>query len=266
MKSLSENQVSQFINEGFVKLENAFPAELASECRAILWEATWCNPNNPDTWTKPVIRIGDIGHEPFRKAANTTLLHNAFDQLVGKGNWIPRTTIGSFPIRFPAKVEATDTGWHVDARMRQCPTSMCRGSHRRTVLLLNRPKGPPVRSAIAPTACCSNVARRRPAFNQWTHHAPPAARQAARLPHAKPAGARTGKGRAVQGRSAGQGPDALRGLDAEGHRGRFLAFVTPGLSRGPPGGKPGKRSSCYCANLHSGCRDKPGMTAKPDRA
>ena len=48
-------------------------------------------------------------------AANTPVLHNAFDQLAGKGNWLPRTTLGSFPIRFPSKRTANDTGWHVDA-------------------------------------------------------------------------------------------------------------------------------------------------------
>ncbi|MEJ7676537.1 MAG: hypothetical protein WKG06_01405 [Segetibacter sp.] len=115
MKKLSETQILQFINEGFVKLENAFPADIADKCRAILWKATQCDPNNPDTWTQPVIRIGELGLEPFKNAANTTLLLNAFDQLAGKGNWIPRMTIGSFPIRFPGKQEAIDTGWHVDA-------------------------------------------------------------------------------------------------------------------------------------------------------
>jgi len=35
--------------------------------------------------------------------------------LSGKGNWLPRVTLGSFPIRFPCKKPATDTGWHVDA-------------------------------------------------------------------------------------------------------------------------------------------------------
>ena len=64
---------------------------------------------------QPVIRIGEIGLEPFKKAANTTLLLNAFDQLAGKGNWLPRSTLGSFPIRFPGENKAVDTGWHVDA-------------------------------------------------------------------------------------------------------------------------------------------------------
>lgn len=115
MERLSKNQILQFIEDGFVKLENAFPEHLADECRTILWQTTQCDPNNADTWTQPVIRIGELGLKPFKNAVNTTLLLNAFDQLAGKGNWIPRTTIGSFPIRFPCKQEATDTGWHVDA-------------------------------------------------------------------------------------------------------------------------------------------------------
>jgi hypothetical protein len=52
---------------------------------------------------------------PFVKAANTAVLHGAFDQLVGKGKWIPCMSMGAFPIRFPSVVDSGDTGWHVDA-------------------------------------------------------------------------------------------------------------------------------------------------------
>ena len=115
MDQLTQSQLSDFIDDGFVRLDNAFPTALADECRAILWKASQCDPNRPDTWVQPVIRIGEIGLEPFKKAANTPLLLNAFDQLAGKGNWLPRSTLGSFPIRFPVKEKAADTGWHVDA-------------------------------------------------------------------------------------------------------------------------------------------------------
>jgi len=115
MEKLSENQLSNFINEGFIKLDNAFPTAIANDCRAILWKASGCDPDKPDSWTQPVIRIGELALEPFKKAANTPLLLNAFDQLAGKGNWIPRTSMGSFPLRFPSKEKANDTGWHVDA-------------------------------------------------------------------------------------------------------------------------------------------------------
>jgi hypothetical protein len=115
MDQLTESQIARFVDEGFVRLDNAFSTALADECRAILWKASQCDPNRPDTWVQPVVRIEEIGLEPFKKAANTTLLLNAFDQLVGKGNWLPRSTLGSFPIRFPGTEKAVDTGWHVDA-------------------------------------------------------------------------------------------------------------------------------------------------------
>ena len=115
MQTLTTEQINSFIKNGFVKIENAFPSGIADDCRAILWKATQCDPNNPDSWTQPVIRIGELGLKPFEKAANTSILHNAFDQLVGKGNWLPRSTLGSFPIRFPSNEKANDTGWHVDA-------------------------------------------------------------------------------------------------------------------------------------------------------
>jgi hypothetical protein len=115
MEELTKEQINSFINHGFVKIENAFSSEIASECRTILWKATKCDPDNPESWTQPVIRIGELGFEPFKKAANTLILQNAFDQLVGKDNWLPRLTLGSFPIRFPCREAANDTGYHVDA-------------------------------------------------------------------------------------------------------------------------------------------------------
>ena len=114
-EQLTTTQIAGFINDGFIKVEHAFPTDIADECRAILWQATQCDPDDPDTWKKPVVRVGELGLEPFKKAANTPLLHTAFDQLAGKNNWIPRTTLGSFPVRFPGKELAGDTGWHVDA-------------------------------------------------------------------------------------------------------------------------------------------------------
>ena len=115
MEALTTKQIDSFIDHGFIKIENAFSAELANECRAILWKATQCDPGKPGSWTRPVIRIGEIGLEPFKKAANTEILHSAFDQLTGKGNWLPKETLGTFPVRFPVAAPAGDTGWHVDA-------------------------------------------------------------------------------------------------------------------------------------------------------
>ena len=115
MSSLTTEQVNNFVDFGFIKIENAFPTEVADECRALLWKATGCDPDNAETWKHPVIRIADMKEEPFKHAANTETLHNAFDQLAGNGNWWPRVSLGTFPIRFPSNKPAGDTGWHVDS-------------------------------------------------------------------------------------------------------------------------------------------------------
>lgn len=112
--SLDHSQIQQFIENGFIRLDNAFPRKLADEGREILWRDTGCDPHNPVTWTQPVIRLGDYGQDPFKEAVNTPQLHEAFDQLAGRGCWEPRMSLGTFPIRFPSSLDPGDAGWHVD--------------------------------------------------------------------------------------------------------------------------------------------------------
>ena len=112
--ALTDDQIRHFIEAGFVKLEAAFPAKLADEGRAILWRDTGCHEADPATWTKPVIRLGMYGQHVFANAVNTPVLHEAFDQIVGRGRWLPRFDLGTFPVRFPSADDPGDTGWHVD--------------------------------------------------------------------------------------------------------------------------------------------------------
>ncbi|MDO1447903.1 phytanoyl-CoA dioxygenase family protein [Rhodocytophaga aerolata] len=112
---LSPASIQQFIEKGFVKIEGAFSRELAAQGREILWQDTGCDPDNPATWTQPVIRLGGYAQPPFAQAVNTPQLHQAFDQLVGVGRWQPRNSLGTFPVRFPSAEKPGDDGWHVDA-------------------------------------------------------------------------------------------------------------------------------------------------------
>lgn len=111
----SDADLQRFVTDGYLRLMAAFPRALAEECRALLWRDTGCDPYDPSTWTRPVIRLGDYAQEPFRQAVNTPRLHAAFDQLVGRGRWLPRFSLGTFPIRFPSSEDPGDTGWHADA-------------------------------------------------------------------------------------------------------------------------------------------------------
>lgn len=114
MATLGNDQVEQFIRDGFVRIDRAFPRDVAKECCALLWRQTGCDPDDPRTWARPVIRIHGHGGEPFRKAVNTPIHHAAFDQVVGRGRWRPRCGIGSFPIRLPHPDDPGDAGWHID--------------------------------------------------------------------------------------------------------------------------------------------------------
>jgi hypothetical protein len=80
MRALSDDQIQLFIRDGFVRIDRAFPRELADEARTILWRDTGCDPHNQATWTKPVIRLSGYKDTPFLKAERTPVLHAAFDQ------------------------------------------------------------------------------------------------------------------------------------------------------------------------------------------
>jgi hypothetical protein len=113
-RALSDAQVERFIMDGFIRIDRAFSRETAEEACAIMWRDLPCDPHDPATWTKPVIRLPGYGGGPFKEAANSPILHAAFDRLVRKGRWIPRGGLGSFPVRFPHPDDPGDTGWHVD--------------------------------------------------------------------------------------------------------------------------------------------------------
>lgn len=113
--SLSAAEIDRFVSEGFLRIDEAFPRHLADEARAILWRDTGCDPDNPRTWTKPVVRLGHCSDPPFVEAANTPRLQAAYDALVGAGAWAAPNSLGTFPVRFPSRKAPGDDGWHVES-------------------------------------------------------------------------------------------------------------------------------------------------------
>jgi phytanoyl-CoA dioxygenase PhyH len=112
---LTDDEIESFVDDGFVRLTGAVPGAVAARCLAELWEATGCDPEDPSTWMEPVVRLGGFPTEPFRQAANTLALHEAFDQLVGPGRWTRRESLGTVPVRFPSDRQPGDDGWHLEA-------------------------------------------------------------------------------------------------------------------------------------------------------
>ena len=111
---LTSDQVQSFIDDGFVKIENAFSVDLAKQCRDELWADIGLSPDEPEKWVHPVVRVGFKASPPFIEAAKTPRLHQAYNQLAGEGRWLAPKGLGTFPIRFPSPEMPGDDGWHVD--------------------------------------------------------------------------------------------------------------------------------------------------------
>src|SRR3977135_2936087 len=94
VRALSDAQIRQFIEDGFVRVDRAFPRELADQGRELMWRDLQRDPNDPATWTRPVIRLGHYGDEPFKRAVNSPVLYAAFDRLVGRGRLRHAANIG----------------------------------------------------------------------------------------------------------------------------------------------------------------------------
>ncbi len=111
---LSASDIDQFVHQGFVKLEDAFPRATAAACRDILWRDLHLSPDKPDDWKEPVMRLGMYSDPPFREAVSSPRLAAALDQLVGHGCWTPWRALGHMVVRFP-RGAPWDDGWHLDA-------------------------------------------------------------------------------------------------------------------------------------------------------
>src|SRR5258708_34533932 len=90
---LSSAEIQQFIQDGFFRIDRAFPRQLADEGRAILWRDLPCEPDGPASWTRPVIRLGYYDHQPVNRGGDSFVLSPAFDLLVGKRRRRPRTSL-----------------------------------------------------------------------------------------------------------------------------------------------------------------------------
>lgn len=115
---LSEDEVEQFVEKGFVLLREAFPAEVAARVRAFLWKEMGLSPDDPSGWTKPLIHLKHAYEGPPFTDSFTPRLCGALDDVMGPGRWNPKTTLGWWPVSFPGfehpPWKEPETGWHID--------------------------------------------------------------------------------------------------------------------------------------------------------
>jgi Phytanoyl-CoA dioxygenase (PhyH) len=108
--------VETFMRDGYVKVPAVVPREVANEACVRLWERIGPLPDDPSTWTQPVVWTADLtGEGPFGQIATSEVLARALDAVAGPGGWSPKFTLGNIPVRFPHAEASNDDGWHIDA-------------------------------------------------------------------------------------------------------------------------------------------------------
>ncbi|MEL6644007.1 MAG: phytanoyl-CoA dioxygenase family protein [Pseudomonadota bacterium] len=111
---LTRDQIKGFVTRGFVRVNDAFPRELAAQARRRIWRDLPGDGRIPATWPQSVERSDIYRQKPFREVLGAPRLQRAIDQLVGPGRWQQPNGLGPFVIRYPSKRSTRDTGWHID--------------------------------------------------------------------------------------------------------------------------------------------------------
>ncbi|MGV0835205.1 phytanoyl-CoA dioxygenase family protein [Mycolicibacterium thermoresistibile] len=126
-----------FIRDGFVKLEQAAPRDVADAARGQLWRQIGLSPQDPGSWTSAVVWTADLtGTGAFGELTRSPRLAAALDTLCGAGGWSPLGALGNIPVRFPVSPPAEDRGWHIDLNTPLPDGRWAVSRHPHTLLLL----------------------------------------------------------------------------------------------------------------------------------
>lgn len=111
---MTNGRVDTFMRDGFVHLEGAVPRAVAAACAAELWAACGLDPADRSTWTEPVVWVGGMTQPSFVAAMNADTVLDACEEFAGPGRWQRRSSMGSFPLRFPHARVPDGLGWHIE--------------------------------------------------------------------------------------------------------------------------------------------------------
>jgi hypothetical protein len=107
--------VGAFFAEGYVVLREAVARDVVRRCVDVIeaeLHSRAVDPHDSATWTRPVVRIPCPEGPVFATAGTSPRLRDAYDALLGTGDWIEHEGVGEpFPSVSPASaIPATRAG------------------------------------------------------------------------------------------------------------------------------------------------------------
>ncbi|MBB6735268.1 phytanoyl-CoA dioxygenase family protein [Cohnella zeiphila] len=127
---LTEEQIAQFLERGWVKVEQAYPRELALECQQYIWDQLrrfGVDRADPNTWRQPMYNLREAYRGGAFDRCNTERMADAIEDLIGRDRWIDRGVYGKeevvgtwgwWPVNFSLGAEmpwdVPTEGWHWD--------------------------------------------------------------------------------------------------------------------------------------------------------
>lgn len=123
-KVLTIEQVEQFMELGWCKLESAYSERDALAAQAVVWrrlESRGVYKDDRSTWTQPMVRMNENYDTPEFRRCKTDRLRDAIEDLIGAGRWALREKPigwGWWPVNFFSGADrpwdVPVEGWHVD--------------------------------------------------------------------------------------------------------------------------------------------------------
>ncbi len=115
---LRDEEIEQFVANGFVRVPQAVPVDVLGDCqgqlRLSLLDAG-VDIREPANWIHPVVRFWCPETPAFASAGSQPRLWQIYEQLLGPGRHVERRAVGgSVAVRFPSPTDPGDAGWHID--------------------------------------------------------------------------------------------------------------------------------------------------------
>jgi phytanoyl-CoA dioxygenase PhyH len=114
-KQLTEKDIHQFIEQGYIIVRGVFPRELADHIIPMVWAELDIDPDDPSTWTSSMVMLRKVF--PFPQIFTQRYI-GAVDDLCGQGRWEATRDVGHWPILFSGFANPPwrppKKGWHID--------------------------------------------------------------------------------------------------------------------------------------------------------